>query len=202
MDSLLIEKYFKDLSQEQKEKYLALGSLYQEWNQKINVISRADIDSLYLKHILHSMAIAHLDLLKDSQNILDVGTGGGFPGIPLAIFYPEKQFTLIDSIGKKILVVENIAKALGLKNVTAIKTKSTMLNQKFDTITGRAVTAFPNFFSQVKDNLQNNAKIVYLKGGDFLEELEGFDYKLFEINQFFTEEFFETKKIIEVKWVG
>ena len=196
----VIYKYFNNLSDVQKQQIEKLGDLYNNWNEKINVISRADINQLYVRHILHSLAIAKFNLLNNSQNILDVGTGGGFPGIPLAIFYPEKNFTLIDSIGKKISVATDVYQQLGLKNVVAIKTKSTCFNQKFDTIVSRAVTAFPNFVNQTKNNLlPQNGKIIYLKGGDFQEEIKPFENKIeiFNISDVFGEEFFETKKIIK-----
>ena len=134
MDSGIVYKYFPDLTDRQKQQFALLGSLYPEWNEKINVISRADIDQLYTRHILHSLAIAKFNLIDHSQNILDVGTGGGFPGIPLAIMYPEKRFTLIDSIGKKITVVQDVIEKTGLTNTTAIKLNSNDLKIKFDTI--------------------------------------------------------------------
>jgi 16S rRNA (guanine527-N7)-methyltransferase len=199
----VIEKYFDGLSDIQRSQFEALGRLYPEWNEKINVISRADIDSLYIRHILHSLAIAKFNLLAESENILDVGTGGGFPGIPLAVMYPKKKFTLIDSIGKKISVVKDIAEKIGLKNVTALQIKSNMFQETFDTIVSRAVTAFPNFVKQTKNNLikSPSARIVYLKGGDFEEEIAPFKNKceIFNISEVFEDDFFETKKIIVFK---
>ena len=201
MDCGIILKYFPSLTNRQKEQFALLGTLYPEWNDKINVISRADIDQLYTRHILHSLAIAKFNLIDQSQNILDVGTGGGFPGIPLAIMYPEKRFTLIDSIGKKITVVQDVIEKTGLTNATAIKLNSNDLKDKFDTIVSRAVTAFPNFLKQTRKALEKSptSSIVYLKGGDFDEEIAPFrkHITLYNIQDVFEEEFFETKKVIK-----
>lgn len=195
-----LKKYFPDLSEEQAERFAMLETLYPEWNEKINVISRADIGELVVRHVLHSLAIAKFGLLDESQNILDVGTGGGFPGIPLAIMYPDKKFTLIDSIGKKITVVNDVISRLGLQNARGIQIKSNMFKERFDTIVSRAVTAFPNFVKQTRDNLIKGApsRIVYLKGGDFEEEIAPFasKCKIYNIPDVFDEEFFETKKVI------
>ena len=203
MDCGIILKYFPSLTDRQKEQFALLGTLYPEWNDKINVISRADIDQLYTRHILHSLAIAKFNLIDQSQNILDVGTGGGFPGIPLAIMYPEKRFTLIDSIGKKITVVQDVIEKTGLTNATAIKLNSNDLKDKFDTIVSRAVTAFPNFVKQTRKALEKSptASIVYLKGGDFDEEIAPFRKRitLYNIPDVFEEEFFETKKVIKYR---
>ena len=196
-----LKKYFPDLSDAQAQRMEMLESLYPEWNEKINVISRADIGELVVRHILHSLAIAKFNLLEQSHDILDVGTGGGFPGIPLAIMYPDKKFTLIDSIGKKITVVNDIIKRLGLDNARGIQIKSNMFQERFDTIVSRAVTAFPNFVKQTRDNLRKDGapRIVYLKGGDFEEEIAPFagKCKIYNISDVFSEEFFETKKVIE-----
>ena len=201
MDSGIIAKYFQNLSDKQQSQFAALGSLYPEWNEKINVISRNDIDELFTRHILHSLAIAKFNLLDNSKNIIDVGTGGGFPGIPLAIMYPEKQFTLIDSIGKKISVVQDVIEKIGLTNTTAQKINSNDLKDKFDTIISRAVTAFPNFVKQTHKLLEKSptSSIVYLKGGDFEEEIAPFrkHITLYNIPDVFEEEFFETKKVIK-----
>lgn len=201
MDSGIIAKYFPNLSDKQQSQFAALGLLYPEWNEKINVISRNDIDELFTRHILHSLAIAKFNLLDNSQNIIDVGTGGGFPGIPLAIMYPEKQFTLIDSIGKKISVVQDVIEKIGLTNATAKKINSNDLKDKFDTIVSRAVTAFPNFVKQTHKLLEKSptSSIVYLKGGDFEEEIAPFrkHITLYNIPDVFEEEFFETKKVIK-----
>ena len=197
---MIISEYFDNLNETQIKQFELLGQLYPEWNEKINVISRADIDQLYVRHILHSLAIAKFNLIEDSQNILDVGTGGGFPGIPLARMYPEKKFTLIDSIGKKITVVNSIIEAIGLKNAEGKQIKSNMLDLQFDTIVSRAVTAFPNFVKQTKNNLHKTpeSKIVYLKGGDFEEEIAPIRSRcqIFNIPDVFKEDFFDTKKII------
>ncbi len=201
MDSGIIAKYFQNLSDKQQSQFAALGLLYPEWNEKINVISRNDIDELFTRHILHSLAIAKFNLLDNSKNIIDVGTGGGFPGIPLAIMYPEKQFTLIDSIGKKISVVQDVIEKIGLTNATAQKINSNDLKDKFDTIVSRAVTAFPNFVKQTHKLLEKlpTSSIVYLKGGDFEEEIAPFrkHITLYNIPDVFKEEFFETKKVIK-----
>lgn len=203
MDSGIIAKYFPNLSDKQKSQFAALGSLYPEWNEKINVISRNDIDELFTRHILHSLAIAKFNLLDNSKNIIDVGTGGGFPGIPLAIMYPEKQFTLIDSIGKKISVVQDVIEKIGLTNATAQKINSNDLKDKFDTIVSRAVTAFPNFVKQTHKLLEKSptSSIVYLKGGDFEEEIAPFrkHITLYNIPDVFEEEFFATKKVIKYR---
>lgn len=203
MDSGIIAKYFPNLSDKQRSQFAALGSIYPEWNEKINVISRNDIDELYTRHILHSLAIAKFNLLDNSKNIIDVGTGGGFPGIPLAIMYPEKQFTLIDSIGKKISVVQDVIEKIGLTNATAQKINSNDLKDKFDTIVSRAVTAFPNFIKQTHKLLEKSptSSIVYLKGGDFEEEIAPFrkHITLYNIPDVFEEEFFETKKVIKYR---
>ena len=198
-----IYRYFPDLTKLQYSQFEALGTLYPEWNEKVNVISRKDIDNLYVHHILHSMAIARFFSFKQNSTVLDIGTGGGFPGIPLAILFPRVTFKLVDSIAKKIMVVENIAKEIGLKNVTTQQIRVENLHEKFDYVVSRAVTSFPKFYEMSKKNvsgivnnkLQNG--IIYLKGGDFFEEMKGFrKYKIYSINDFFIESFFETKKII------
>lgn len=197
----MITKYFPNLSDRQLEQFRMLETLYPEWNEKINVISRADIDQLMVRHVLHSLAIAKFNLIDESRNILDVGTGGGFPGIPLAIMYPDKEFTLIDSIGKKISVVNDVIAQLGLSNARGMQIKSVMLKQRFDTIVSRAVTAFPNFVKQTMNNLikEKTSRIVYLKGGDFMEEIAPYSAKcrIYNIPDVFGEDFFETKKVIE-----
>jgi len=181
-----------------------LSPLYHEWNEKINVISRKDIDSIYEKHVLHALAIAKMISFRLGTKILDVGTGGGFPGIPLAILFPETQFTLIDSIGKKIAVVQAISESLSLKNVTAIHTRVQDVKEEFDFVVSRAVTAFPDFVAMVRKNIARqplNSRpngIIYLKGGDFQEEIKKFktSIEVTEISNFFNEPFFETKKVI------
>jgi 16S rRNA (guanine527-N7)-methyltransferase len=200
----IILKYFKDLSPEQIDRLGALEAIYTDWNAKINVISRKDIDELYLKHVLHSMAIAKVITFKPGTSIIDVGCGGGFPGIPLAILFPEVQFTLVDSIGKKIKVVNEVAAAIGLTNVKGVNERAEKLNQKFDFVISRAVTAFPQFVELSKNLISPKHKnaipngILYLKGGDFEEEIAPFRKKveIFSIQTFFEEDFFETKKLI------
>ncbi len=200
----LLKKYFPDLSSLQISQFEALGSLYHEWNEKINVISRKDIDELYVRHVLHSLAIAKIIRFKPGTTLIDVGTGGGFPGIPLAILYPECQFTLIDSIGKKIVVVREVADQLKLQNVLAQKNRIQEIKTKFDFVISRAVTAFPEFVSMVRKNVSPTSKnvlpngIIYLKGGDFSEEISTFkaSAEIFEISKLFAEPYFETKKVI------
>jgi len=205
-DSTIIEKYFPRLTDKQKQQFAQLGELYGRWNAQINVISRADIDNLYEKHILHSLAIAKIVDFKDFTEILDVGTGGGFPGIPLAILYPNCQFLLIDSIGKKIKVVNEIAEALGLENIKAKQMRAELVEGEFDFVVSRAVTRLLPFYGWVKGkiNINNYNKlkngILYLKGGDLKEEIKelGKKSRVFELSDYFTEEFFETKMVVHV----
>lgn len=199
----VLYEYFPDLTKQQYEQIELLCELYIYWNDKINVISRKDIENIFEHHVLHSMAIAKFFDFKQGSKILDVGTGGGLPGIPLAILFPKVQFTLIDGIAKKITVASNIINELGLTNVTAQQMRVENLHDKYDYIVSRAVTAFPDFHKLVKKNvssIMNNSLsngIIYIKGGDFYEEMEGFKkYKIFPISAFFAEPFFETKKII------
>lgn len=200
----IIEKYFPDLTDEQKRQFGMLKDLYAEWNEKINVISRKDIDNLYVKHVLHSLAIAKVATFKKGTKVLDVGTGGGFPGIPLAILFPEVDFTLVDSIGKKITVVQNVAFALGLKNVRAMQVRAEQLPESYDFVVSRAVTDIKTFCSWVWKKIKpkgNNALpngILYLKGGDLKGELSTIPYhkEMFDIPDFFEDEFFETKKVV------
>ena len=202
----ILTKYFPDLTDQQLDQFGRLSSLYEEWNSQINVISRKDIDHLYERHVLHSLAIAKVIQFKPKTTILDVGTGGGFPGIPLAILFPETSFMLIDSISKKIKVVSEVASALNLRNVTAEHIRVENVNQKFDFVVSRAVTAFPRFVSMVRTKIssQNNNDlsngILYLKGGDFEEEIEPFrkQIQVYELQSFFQEEFFETKRLIHM----
>lgn len=199
-----ILKYFPNLSPEQITQFEMMDPLYRDWNEKINLISRKDIDSLYEKHILYSLAIAKIISFRPGTRILDVGTGGGFPGIPLAILFPDSQFVLIDSTGKKIKVVQAVAEELGLKNVTALHTRAEEVKDVFDFVISRAVTAFPAFVDLVKKNVSRKPQnslpngIIYLKGGDFEEELKDFkrNVEVTEISGFFTEPFFETKKVV------
>jgi 16S rRNA (guanine527-N7)-methyltransferase len=205
-DSTIIEKYFPRLTDKQKQQFAQLGELYATWNAQINVISRADIDNLYEKHILHSLAIAKVVDFKDFTEILDVGTGGGFPGIPLAILYPNCQFLLVDSIGKKIKVVKEIASALGLENIKAEQMRAELVEGEFDFVVSRAVTRLLPFYGWVKGkiNINNYNKykngILYLKGGDLKEELKelGKKSRVFELSDYFTEAFFETKMVVHV----
>jgi 16S rRNA (guanine527-N7)-methyltransferase len=200
----LITKYFPDLTPLQISQFEQLGPLYHEWNEKINVISRKDIDELYIRHILHSLGLAKIIRFRPGTSIIDVGTGGGFPGIPLAILFPECHFTLIDSIGKKILVVQEVANQLNLSNVQALKNRVQEIKTRYDFVVSRAVTAFPEFVSMVRKNVshhQQNALpngIFYLKGGDFDEEIKPFreSAEIFDLAMIFTESFFETKKVI------
>jgi 16S rRNA (guanine527-N7)-methyltransferase len=202
----LIEKYFPQLSEKQKQQFSQLGELYAHWNAQINLISRTDMDNLYEKHILHSLAIAKVVNFKDFTEILDVGTGGGFPGIPLAIMFPDVQFHLVDSIGKKIKVVNEVATALGLTNVRAEQMRAEQVQGEYDFIVSRAVTRLLPFYGWVKGkvniNNYNSVRngILYLKGGDLKEEIKelGKKAKVIEISNYFEEEFFETKKIVHV----
>jgi len=200
----IILKYFTGLTEQQKEQFASLSGLYNDWNEKINVISRKDIGSLFEKHVLHSLAIGKVLKFRKGTRIFDVGTGGGFPGIPLAILFPETNFYLIDSIGKKIKVVNSIAQSLGLKNVEAEQIRAEEVDKKFDFVVSRAVSDFPSFVSLVRNNIkktQINALpngILYLKGGDFEDEIRPFSKRIFihELSQLFDEDYFSTKKLI------
>jgi len=202
--SVIVEKYFPELSAQQKAQFQELGTLYAEWNEKINVISRKDIEHIYEKHILHALAIAKFqDLTK--KKVLDVGTGGGFPGIPLAILFPDAQFTLVDSIGKKIKVVNAISEALGLDNVKAFHQRAEKTKGKFDFVVSRAVTRMKGFIHWVNqkidsDKPEGNSGIIALKGGDLEEEMAEIKrmYQEVPISEYFAEPFFKTKKIIFV----
>ena len=210
MNAEIIFNYFPDLTDEQRSQFERLGELYQDWNLKINVVSRKNIDELYLRHVLHSLGIAKIQQFKKGSAVLDVGTGGGFPGIPLAILFPETRFTLVDSIGKKIKVVKEVVEGLGINNVTAVNSRvediSTALNVKnaqFDFIVSRAVAAMPTFTHWVKGKIKKESLherrngILYLKGGDLSEELKNYKTaEVFDLTEFFKEEFFETKKVV------
>src|SRR5690606_29115885 len=202
MNAELIEKYFPELSTEQKNQFEKLHSLYREWNEKINVISRKDMDSLYEKHILHSLGIAKVMQFAPGTQVLDIGTGGGFPGIPLAILFPQVQFTLIDSIGKKITVVKEVSEGVGLKNITAVHGRAEDLKGKFHFVVSRAVTQMPVFLRWLKGKFEKeqiNHKhdgVLYLKGGDLSEELSGLNTEIFELKNYFEGEFFDTKKVV------
>lgn len=204
----LIRNYFPNLSEEQYRQFAALESLYSEWNAQINVISRKDTEHFYERHVLHSLAIAKLCRFNPGAEVLDIGTGGGFPGIPLAILFPEAQFHLVDSIGKKIKVVEEVVQALGLKNVSAEQKRAEKLNRSFDFIVSRAVTQMPRFMAWTRNRIRKGKEagsmansILYLKGGDLREELADFPKaKVYPISKYFEEEFFETKKIVYLKF--
>ncbi|RYJ39793.1 Ribosomal RNA small subunit methyltransferase G [Flavobacterium anhuiense] len=203
MDEIL--KYFPNLSDLQIEQFQKLDFLYHDWNEKINVISRKDIDSLYTKHILHSLGIAKIMKFEPGATVLDVGTGGGFPGIPLAILFPETRFYLIDVIAKKIKVVQGVADALELKNVKAEQKRAELVKGDFDFIVSRAVTNMPDFVSWIKDKIKKQHKhtlkngILYLKGGDLADELKDFpNATLYDLADYFENEFFETKKVVHL----
>ena len=199
----IIQKYFKGLSKEQLIQFTKLEVLYKDWNSKINVISRKDIDELYLRHVLHSLSIAKLISFKDGTSILDVGTGGGFPGIPLAILFPNCKFHLVDSIQKKINVVNNVVKELDLKNVNTSSCRVEAISEKNDFVVSRAVTNMKDFVSWIKFKINKNSfndfknGVLYLKGGDLKEELKSFkNVKTFELSEFFNEDFFNEKKVV------
>lgn len=202
----LILKYFPDLTDTQREKFTQLEALYKDWNSKVNVISRQDIDTLYERHVLHSLGIAKVIQFKSGTSVLDVGTGGGFPGIPLAIMFPDTQFHLVDSIGKKIRVVQEIAAALDLKNVKAEQIRAEKLEDTYEFVVSRAVTRMAPFVGWVRKNISRNSfhslrnGILYLKGGDLTEELGELTMKTrsYELSDYFKEEFFETKKVVYV----
>jgi 16S rRNA (guanine527-N7)-methyltransferase len=202
----IIHKYFPELSVKQIEQFTDLQNLYEYWNSRINVISRKNIETLYTNHILHSLAIAKIIQFKKGTKILDIGTGGGFPGIPLAILFPEVNFLLVDSIGKKIKVVNEITKAVGLTNVRTLHERAENIKETFDFVVSRAVTNMTEFKKWVKGKVNNNHKntlnngILYLKGGDLSKELKGMTYTKKEIGDLFDEEFFKTKKIIYIKY--
>ncbi len=201
----LIEKYFGDvLTQRQREQFAALQGLYAEWNVKINVVSRKDFDSLYLKHVLHSLAIAEVCRFGEGARVCDVGTGGGFPAVPLAIMFPQAKFTAVDSIGKKITVVKEVAAGLGLDNLTAVNGRAEQLPGRFDYVVSRAVTEMKTLMGWMWNRIEKGEKgslrngIIVLKGGELAEELAeaGKRFTVFSVSDFFDEDFFETKKII------
>ena len=207
MTSNLIVKYFPSLTEHQLKQFDRLQELYTFWNNQINVISRKDIDQLYERHVLHSLGIAKVISFLPGEKVLDVGTGGGFPGIPLAILFPETQFYLVDSIGKKIKVVQEVAKALGLKNVIAFHQRAEQANEKFDFVVSRAVTRLKEFYPWVKDKFNSESKnelpngILYLKGGDLTEEIaqSGLAVQQYHLKDYFEEEFFATKQVVYLK---
>ena len=198
-----ILRYFPLLSERQILQYKQLEELYQDWNKKINVVSRKDIDELYLRHVLHSLGIAKVQEFKEGTSVLDVGTGGGFPGIPLAIMFPQTKFVLVDAIGKKIRVVNEVVEGLGLDNVTAHHKRVEELPGQFDFIVSRAVAAMPTFVHWTKGKIKKDSVhkrrngILYLKGGDLSEELKPYTtIQIFDLKEYFAEDFFETKKVV------
>lgn len=209
MDTSIIQKYFPHLTPEQQRQFEMLGPLYQEWNERINVISRRDIEQLYEHHVLHSLGIARYITFRSGTRILDVGTGGGFPGIPLAILFPESQFLLIDSIGKKIRVATAVVTALGLTNVKLLQENARLERGKFDFVVSRAVMAAPELVQIVRKNVareQHNALpngLLCLKGGELTEELKPFHRKaqVWDLANEFEEEYFETKKVVYIPLV-
>lgn len=205
MDS--IRTYFPDLTPEANERLSMLGELYLEWNERINVISRKDMEHFYIRHVLHSLAIALVFDFKPGTRILDIGTGGGFPGIPLAILFPETEFMLVDSIGKKIRVVNEVKDALGLANVTAMQERAEKLHESFDFVVSRAVTNLPAFVQMAGTRVARRGfnevpnGILYLKGGDFEEELmqiRPWNHKVFNLSDLCAEPYFETKKLVHL----
>ena len=201
----LIQKYFPNLSEIQFKQFEALQGLYGDWNSQINVISRKDIESLYLRHVLHSLSIAKLIQFKAGTKILDIGTGGGFPGIPLAILFPEVTFHLVDSINKKLKVVNGVAESLGLENVYTTHARAETIKGQYDFIVSRAVTTMPDFVSWIKNRVAKTNThaikngILYLKGGDLTEELKTYTKAtLYDLSAYFEEDFFETKKIVHL----
>lgn len=206
MSSELIRKYFPEISKEQEEQFSLLFPLYTEWNNRINVISRKDMDNFYIHHVLHSLGIAKVMRFQPGTKILDIGTGGGFPGIPLAIMFPDVKFHLVDSIGKKIKVVQEVAAELKLKNISSQHERAEKVKGKFHFVISRAVTTFTEFlpwvngkFEQEQFNALPNG-ILYLKGGDLREELAAVknNYTVFQLSDCFEEDFFETKKVIHI----
>jgi len=206
----IIKKYFPELTTAQLSQIEQLFPLYKDWNSRINVISRKDIDHLFERHILHSLSIAKVIEFLPGTRILDAGTGGGFPGIPLAILFPEVKFDLADSVGKKIHVVKAIADSIGLKNVSAFQSRVEEMDRKYDFIVSRAVTALPKFYAWVHERIKPRQVntipngILYLKGGDIDNELSVFNgkYTLYRISDFFDEPFFDTKLIIHVPTIN
>lgn len=201
----LIKKYFNDLANAQLHQFEQLEALYNDWNTKINVISRKDINELYIRHVLHSLGIAKVQSFKSGARILDVGTGGGFPGIPLAILFPATQFYLVDSIGKKIKVVREISDTLELKNVSAAHYRAEKIKGEFDFIVSRAVTNMDDFVKWVRKKVRKKQQhelkngILYLKGGNLNQELLNFPKAtIYNLSEYFAEDFFETKKVVHI----
>ncbi len=202
----VIFSYFPDLTDLQKTQFSKLFPLYQEWNEKINVISRKDIENLYINHVLHSLAIAKVTHFNPDASVLDVGTGGGFPGIPLAIVFPDAKFHLVDSIGKKITVVKNVAEGIGLKNILAEQIRAEQIKGEYDFIVSRAVTKLKEFYGWINGKVKKQSKhslyngILYLKGGDLDEELAELkrSHQVIAISDYFKEPYFETKKVVYI----
>jgi len=201
----IIQKYFPNLTEIQLEQFTKLQELYKDWNLKINVVSRKDIDELYLRHVLHSLGIAKVISFKPGSKVMDVGTGGGFPGIPLAILFPETQFHLVDSIGKKIKVVDEVVAGLGLENVKTTHGRVEEVKEQYDFIISRAVAQMETFVRWTKGKILKNQQhdlkngILYLKGGDLSEELALYNSAtIYDLPNYFEEDFFETKKVVHL----
>lgn len=204
-NTALIQKYFPELTTTQISQFEQLGALYQEWNAKINVISRKDMDALYERHILHALGIAKIITFKAGTKVLDVGTGGGFPGIPLAILFPETQFHLVDAIGKKIKVVDAVVEACGLKNVTTAHARAEKVKDTYDFVVSRAVTKMPDFVKWVRNKIAKKSThslkngILYLKGGDLAEELKTYtNVTLYNLSDYYDLPFYKTKKVVHL----
>lgn len=205
----IIKKYFPELSEKQFKQFEEMEGLYNHWNAQINVVSRKDIDELNVRHVLHSLGIAKVINFKDETAVLDVGTGGGFPGIPLAVMFPKVHFHLVDSIGKKIKVVKAVAEELGLSNVEATHSRVQDLKHSYDFVVSRAVTNMPDFTNMIKRRVEKKGfnklrnGIIYLKGGDLAEELAPYQsVRLFDLTDYFEEDFFETKKVVHIPYFG